>query len=356
MAGRRRLVTRALVAVAALAHGTTDLLPIEALTLTASESWQPHVQASIRAPATAASRAADPRLGHTVALTLREVDDGGTIRSSLTTGALSVRVAASDASAGTVTLDLASAEADVQDQVCLTAGLGPTSWAGIREALTDLLTTQVGIPAGSIDLTAMPLATGASLTTGAQVKPGDAWWSTLSDLPQRAGWQLYVDLGGVWRLWDQSVEPTASVAVVQAGVDLEQLTTTISRESTDAGQWANAVVCRYTWTTTAGVGQVIVGRAADALTGGQTRRTMVVTTTDVPVTQAQADARAAALLVRARRRGRSFTVTVPARFDLRTRTAIRLVTTDAESVLCYVIALTWSLPEGTCTLTLRDIS
>ena len=324
---------------------------METVTLTIDESWQPYVQARMTC---AAPVSADPIASDRLTLTLTERDETGTILTSVTAVNLSIRVTDADEETGTVNVNATSAESDIQDRAYLysPATIGPSVWDGIREGLEDIL-TMADVDPADVDLTALPYLTSPDLATGAVFKPGDPWWPTLSDIPQRIGWHLWCGLDGIWRVSEADPTPTAPVATVAVGVDIEELRTTRTRNGTGPGAWGDAVACVYEWTDGTGAHRIIGTAAATATAGHPTK--VIRVNSAVPVTQGQADARAASLLSRVYARGTEYLVTIPARYDLRPRTFINLVTTSG-TVLVYVAAVAWSLPAATATLTLREAS
>lgn len=323
----------------------------KSLTLEASESWQPFVRGTLVAVGGAAAEA-DPRAtNHKITLALTETDETGAVRSSLTTGQLDVRDVQRNERTGEFTINVASGEAMAQDRAHMgTTNYGPTAFGGIRETIEDML-VRAGVPTSRQDLSALPAGTSPALANGTIVLPGDPWWRALSDLPQRIGWQLYCGLDGIWRLAEAAPIPTAPVATVAVGRDIEEYLVQVSRDDTGQGQWADGVAVVYTWTNSSGVVNRVVGRWSAAATGGNPTRVLRVTVDEVPVTLAQADARAAQLGARAYARGREYRLTVPARYDLRPRTFIDVVGPTGTPARVYVAALSWDLPAATTTIT-----
>lgn len=321
--------------------GAWSPLAVESCTVTVDTTWQPYVQVSLTCAATSA--AIDPRSGQIVQVILSET--GGTTVSALE---LSLRSLAVDETASTYTLRASSAESVVQDKayVASSSPLGPSVWAGIREGVEDLLITFLGVPSGKVDCTALPYGTSPTLAAGMYFLPGDPWWPQLQDLPTRIGWELYCGMDGIWRVAESVPTPSASVASLALGRDLETYRLDLSR---DGNEWADTTACVYSWTDAGGAHRII----GTATVGGPTK--VLRTDESFLVTQVQADARAARLVQLARRRGATYQVTVPARYDLRARTFIDLVSRSGAVTKVWVTRVNWSLPDATLTLTAREV-
>lgn len=326
--------------------GSPSALDVTSATMTNDESWQPYVQVQVGAVGSVA-RFADPRAGHLLKATFTDTGSG----SSVTADNLSVRTVDVDQETGAVRLTAASAEAAVQDLAYLGAAqLGPLSWAGIREALEDLLGNYIGVAPARLDLSGLPYGTSPELVTGTTFQPGDRWWSTVQDLPRRIGWSLWVGLDGIWRLSPTvPAVPPVAVGNLAVGDTLEALTAATTRE--DESGWADAAVVNYAWTDAANVAHKIVGTARRVTT--PTRVTTV--TAPVPVTQVQADARAAEALNLATQRGQVLNLATPARYDVQVR-GFWDVTTPAAVYRCYVSRLDRAMPTASTTMTLRVVT
>lgn len=329
--------------------GPLVLPPLDVVSVQATmdEGWQPYVQATISAVG-AAAWAIDPLAVGGWRLNIELYQDAilvGTLAS------LSVRSVVRNQESGTVTIQAASAEADVMTRHYMSSSspLGPSVWAGIREGVQDLL-GRAGQPSYAIDLTALPLGTSPALAQGVVIQPGDPWWDPLQDLPQRIGWHLYVDAQGTWRLANADPTPGTPSTTLTLGVDLEALSTTISRDTSGAGQWGDAAACVYTWTDSDGSHRIIGTAGAVA-----TPTRVVRVDTAMNATQAQADARAAELRDRVYKRGRTYEVTVPGLRYIPPRQHIALATPSGTPTV-YVASWSVSLPDATTTLTLRAAS
>lgn len=333
--------------VSLIVDGSPTAIDVTDVSLTIDESWQPYVQARVTALGSVA-RFADPRKGHRLAITLTNTTTGDSVPASL----LSVRSSGVDYATGAVTLVAASGESEVADLANMSTGdVGPSVWAGIREGVEDLLTNYAHVPTSRQDLSALPYDTNPELASGALFRPGDRWWSVLSDLPRRIGWNVWVGLDGIWRLAaTEPVPDTVPVGTLSVGVDVMALSADTTRE--EGGTWADAAVAVYEWTDSTNVRHRVVGTASE-VTGAT--RVMTVNGGAVAVDQGQASARAASALALARTRGQTITVQVPARYDLRPRQVWDVVG-PSSTVRVYVTRVTWDLPAGTATIAGRVLS
>lgn len=325
--------------------GSPSALDVTGASVTDDMSWQPHVQVQVSAVGTIA-RLADPRASHRLKVTFTNTGTGAAV----TADNLSVRTADLDHETGAVRITASSAESAVQDLAYLGAApLGPLTWAGIREALEDLLVNYVGVPFTRLDLTALPYGVNPELASGATFQPGDRWWPTVQDLPRRIGWSLWVALDGTWRLSETvPTAPPVAVGTLAVGDTIEALTTTSTRDD-DAG-WADATVVIYEWTDSARVRQQVVGTARRV-----TVPTRVTTSrADLQATQGQADSRASSVLTLSQQRGVLLTVAIPARYDVLVG-SFWDVSTPAAVYRAYVSRVDRAMPAATHTLTLRVV-
>lgn len=323
----------------------------ESVQIVTDDSWSPYVQAQVTLTG-ATAELADPRLGHRLRMTLVDQDDVGNIISTLTILNLSVRDVSVDYVTGSTILHASSGEADVMDRryMSSSAVIGPSAWAGIREACEDLL-SRAGVAPANVDLSGLPFLTSPTLVNPTTIPPGDSWWTYLADFPARIGWQLWCGLDGIWRVSEQIPPAGPSVATVATRVDIEALTRRISRDE-QLGAWADGVAAVYEWTDSGGAHR-IVGRASTAGVAGNPTKVLAVASS-TPVTQAQADARALRLLTTAQARGITYDVTVAGgNFHLRARSLVDLTTPDDVATQVYVSRVTWDLTAGTCTLAVR---
>lgn len=331
-------------------NGTTWYpLPVEEATVTVDTTWQPYVQVSLTCPAVAAATSSDPRVSPAQRIRLTLTETAGTTVTTVTVLNLSVRSSEYVAETGSQIIRASSAEADVQDKAYLSSSLplGPSSWAGVREAVQDLLVTYCGIPVGNIDFTALPLLTSPTLVSGMVLQPGDPWWPTVQDMPTRIGWQLWCGIDGIWRLSEAAPTPSASVYTLRIGANIETYAKAMTREG---DQWADTACVVYAWTDSGGAHRII---GAATVVGTQTKAVRV--DESFLVTQAQADARAAQLVQLARRRGATYTMTLPSHYDIRARTFVDVIDQAGTVTKVYVSRVQWSLPSATMTVTAREV-
>lgn len=333
--------------VTAAVGGTN--LPVQAVDISQSDSRQPAINVTLTSAGTFAA-SIDPRTAGTLELHL----SGQPIVGSVDFYRLSIRTVEQDAATGDVKITAASREAWAMDKAYTGATtLGPSTWAGVEEAVTDLLVTYMGESTTyTSSLAYFGTGVGAAQVSGISILTGDQWWTLLQDIPQRVGARLWVDPSGMWQI-SYAAPPTSSVGPLP--VSPETCTQVISRENAQTGQWADTVIVRYTFRDSTGAQHLIIG-AKTTGTPGNTK-VMVVDERDVTVTQAQADARATALLntvsVRA---GRSWTLTAPSDYTVHYRWRYDFTPPGAtSSVPVYVSDISWSLPSATMTLALREI-
>lgn len=337
-------------------NGSPITLPVEALTITTDESWTPSIQAEITVPGTAA-------LGIDPTATVPWVCNVNATMSDLGLRILGtqlhIRKVTRDRTSGQVILSASSEEAAVMTRAYLSSStqLGPSSWAGVREGIQDLL-QQAGVAAFNIDLSAMPLALSPALASGVVIQPGDPWWPVILDLPRRVGYRLYVDNQAKWRVAPLTAPttPLAGDPIATYAKNVVDWSEGVSRDVEGPGEWGDATACVYTWTDSAGAAHRIIGTASATGLPSQPSKVVRVDTQGVVVTQAQANAAATQLLTRVYARHRTYRITLAGVQPYQPGFTYSVVTPEGTTRPLYLAACTITLPAGTTTLTMRDVS
>lgn len=299
---------------------------------TLDESWSPYAQATITVPIPAQDvlDALDPRTGARVrfsmsqrfgtTFTLADVTAGSGSSTAEWTASfggstaawtalystpfnadgsrpsrnrlfdLGVRSYRLDRAAGTVSIDLASDEALLQDYALATGAADSPTLDSMQTAL-DLALGAIGASV-TLDGPDVPFAPSSTVW-----EPGQTAWDYLSPLLDVAGYRLWCDEARVWHADAPLVEPTGDTLTF-TGATATAVDDVLDRED----QWADAVVVRYRWTDTGGVDHVRYDVARD----GEPTRTLVVEYDDRPF---PGPGGASVILARARQRGRVQAVT-----------------------------------------------
>jgi len=149
---------------------------------------------------------------------------------------LAVRTRTTDIVNGTVTLDLASDEALMQDYVLVsTLNYSPGSLQ-LRDIIKDVL--------AKIGDYLLPDTTNATVTTAAALwAPGQNAWDYLITMVQAAGFRLYCDERRLWHLVDDTFTQPGIAELFALGT-IKNIDDVVSR---DSDTWCDAVIIKYTW-------------------------------------------------------------------------------------------------------------
>ena len=347
-------------------------LNVQSATVTLDDSWSPYVQAAVvcTTPATTVLARMDPREAVRVRLTLVQAFGDGTPLADQGTGDvaaldaayggslaawsaqwakpfnqnmrasvrrhldLSLRRRDLDVAAGTMTLELASDEAALQDAALvsttsatpggssLIAAVG-TGLARVGAALTDNAGDVTDLDPDSLAWT-----------------PGTSAWDYLAPLVDASGRRLWCDEMRSWHLGLPGQPKRGEVRVTPIQTDQ---TDTIDRD----GDWYDSVVVEYRWTDSGGVDHVRYDSAGPA----NATRTMFVQW-DRPWVRAGA---AQALLNRAQGRARSVVVDGVSDYSAEPGKAVNVTLPDGLFVSGSVLAVQWRFPEDVMTVTTRDL-
>lgn len=368
--------------IEAVAHnpdgGTVHLSPIEA-SVTMDESWAPFIQGSLTCWAADAETLAllDPRLDTRVTLTLKQSFGviqtvaqfnaewaGKTIADFNTAWAgktfkdfnrahtsawnltgfrapseitldVTMRSRAVDHAAGTVTFEVASDEALLQDFALVsdtTEGTGGTSvLTAVNYALAKIGATVTGTTDATVEAESLVWAPGVS---------ADRY---LTPPLQAANLRLHCDEARVWRLGTPVFDTPGSIRLseLQSVTRAEQ---TISRDA----EWYDAVVIRYLWTDEF---NIAVTAYDTATTPGYTK--VLTLEYDKPYPGPGA---AQGILDRAAGRGRVFDVEATSDYSVYPGKDLILTLPDTPVQSGVVSAVTWTFPADRMTVTSRGLT
>jgi len=332
--------------------GSTVPLDVKDVTLTFSEDWSPHVQASVSIPATVDESlyaVLDPLKRCKLQISTGYVyGDGTRDVQPLATVYLTDR--GTKRPDDTIELAAASAEALAQ-----TAYLDPwtvPSRAGLTEWVTSLvtfamypevpvITSTVGAGYAAAEIATIPAA------------PGDNVWDLIAEAASRTSIWIYSDGTGRWIITARPVS-TGTIAHTVATGEGGTAFSTDAKLSRDG--FANICLGIYTWKEGT-VDKLIRGWAAinsGTLDPAIVGRVMDVTEGKGPITQAAANTKAASRLANLGSRARSLLLEAHAAYWLRPSNTItaKLQTGTAEDVI--VRSVTYAPLAGTMNITTRQ--
>lgn len=217
-----------MTATATLAGVDLDLLELQ---VSLDEAWAPYGRATLTAaaPDLATLTAINPRTG-----------TRGTLRLAGRTFDLGVRSRTINHDEGTLTLELATDEALLQDYARVATTVYAPGYTTARAAAAYAL-AQIGatLTAGTADATIDPASS--------QWAPGTTAWDYLDTIVQAAGLRLWCDERRVWRLDASGDLASGDIELTYTG-NLTSGADTISRDAA----WYDAVVIVYSWVDTTG--------------------------------------------------------------------------------------------------------
>lgn len=329
-------------------------------TVTFSEDWSPHIQAQLSCANTHTVDqllAMDPRQAPVLQVFAGysypgQADD---VQLLATTVLVERRVVVPG---DTLELVASSAESLAQDVAWL-EGDQTRTWAGIKEALDDLLAYAGAISSsGSGALpgldTTLPNNFRADLTASVPLKRGQTIWTVVQNLAAQAGLWLHVSADGVWHL-DEKVrlagETSAWLSQGGGGSIVTKADDVLSRNG-----YYSAAVVRYSWEDATGSHEVVGTWAPDPLAGeprGGGQKCLVLERTG-RATQYQAD-ETARLAVRAvSTRGDSYTLEAVACYWLRPGATVQIDLANGSTARHIVKQVDFHLGEGSMTVTTRE--
>ena len=249
---------------------------------------------------------------------------------------LTLRSRTIDVAAATMTLELASDEALLQD-------FGLVSSLPFAPGILDLRTIVQGILAQVGDYLVDGTTTAVVPTDSATWAPGVSAWDYLQPLVQAAGLRLFCDEKRNWYLVTASYVSAGTIDLREAGT-MTAATDSISR---DDDLWADAVVITYTWTDALGATQLAYDTAS--VTGYSKVKHI---TKERPYPGAGA---AAALLARTTARGRASEVSALSNYQTTPGQACTIVLNSFTTQAAYISSVTWAHPGDEMTIKTRTI-
>jgi hypothetical protein len=341
-----------LVGSAIPATGSPLGLDLEDATVTFSEDWSPHVQATLTVPApTDESLYAvlDPlkrckvqiSTGYTYPDNTRDVQ---TLATLYLTGRGTKRP--------DNTIELAAASAEALAQAAYLDPWTVPNRAGLTEWVTSLVTFAM-YPETPVITSTVGAGYAATEIATIPAAPGDNVWDLIAEAASRTAIWIYADGAGRWIITARPVATGAVAHTVATGPDGTVFSSDaqLSREG-----FANICMGVYTWregTTdklVRGWAAISSGPLAPATAG----RVMDVTEGKGPISQAAANTKASSRLANLSTRGRSLLLEAHAAYWLRPSNTIttKLETGPAEDVL--VRSVTYAPLAGTMNITTRQ--
>lgn len=247
-----------------------------------------------------------------------------------------VRSRVIDHVAGTVTLDVSSDEAYLQDYA-LTSTLTYAPGTGtVRAAAADAL-ARIGahLQAGTAD--------GAIEVASSKWLPGQTAWDYLSPLVQKAGLRLYCDEKGAFWLVDSDYTEPGQTTLTYTGT-LKTAEDTVDR---NANNWFDAVVIRYKWTDALGASQTAYDIAAEP---DFSKVNTLEYDTEYPGAGA-----AQAVLNRALAKGREQSVTAVSDYSVSPSQAVSIALPDTLTQTGYVASVSWQFPGDEMNISTRGL-
>jgi len=243
-----------------------------------------------------------------------------------------------DHNAGTVTLDLASDEAIMQDSYSLYAGetiSGRTDFLGtlrdrVPAALDDV---DAGAASASWDRLDWPW------------RPGVSAWDYAAGMVQQIGYRLWCDEFRVWHLHADQPTPAGSAVVLDSSVNIE---TAVDRISRDAEYYTGAIVT-YEWSDAAGATQ----KAYDLAWFPPGPPRLYSITYNRPYPGPGAANRIARTM---RTRGHEIDLTAISDYDVTPGRPLTIALPSTPVQGGVTSAVTWSLPAATMTVRSRALA
>ena len=235
---------------------------------------------------------------------------------------------------GTVSLELSSDEALLQDYALVSVNNFSPSSLQLRDIIKEVLALIGGyLVPGATDATVLP--------TAALWAPGQEAWDYLNSLVKTAGYRLYCDERRSWHLVDSTFTQPGLAELWSVGT-IKSASENVSR---DSGLWFDAVVVKYTWVNDLGATVIAYDTAA---VENFTKVHMVEVKSAYPGAGA-----AQGILDRALSRGRQLDVTTVSNYAVEPSMAcdIYILGTPTENV--YIKAVSWNYPSDEMTVTTR---
>lgn len=248
---------------------------------------------------------------------------------------LTVRTRTVSIDNATITLELASDEALLQDYALVQD-------INFSPATTDLRTIINGVLA-RIDEGLVAGATTATVDADATIwAPGQTAWDYLTSMTAQAGLRLFCDERRRWLLVEDTYT-TDGLVELFSNETITGADEVISRDNED---WYDSVVIKYTWTNE--LGETIVNYDTAAVPGYQKTKLIEIESLYPGAGAAQR------VLDRAISRGRQKDVTAVGNYRVTPSTACTIFITGYPTEEGYIRAVTWSLPGDEMSVTTRQ--
>lgn len=324
-----------------------ETLDISEGTITLDAGRAPHVQASIVVPIeyldlidprdtpriTITARASFfDHMSHTTLVEQRRVFD------------LGVRRRPARHSSATISVQLASDEALLDDYRPLTDVIATTTMTTIRQVVSFALAR--AIPGATLAPSGDLPAVGTGAADDALLwKAGRSALDFLRPLVQALGLRLVCDESRVWTLRNENYTGHGEIHTIEHGDNLIDGDDIIDRNS---DLWFDARVTRYTWTDDAGAQQTAVD--AWALKTPYTRCTLLEVNSPYP-----GPGRSRYAVRRAQQRGREITATTVADWDVRAEQPALITFPDTPVQFGALQTIEYSLDRDEMTVSARTI-
>jgi hypothetical protein len=336
--------------------GTAFPISIEgdALSVTFSEDWSPHIQVNATAamPLTDAQLdALDGRAGCRITVDVGYIypDRSRDVHVLADVALRGRQVSRPDNKLGILAV---SDEIRAQDRVWHSTDT-PPAFTGIVGAVKWCAELAM-YPEPVVIETAFADSVGSTSIDGMKVPVGSDLWSPIADLANRAGVWVHCTSDRKWRIRGRPAGTDAPVHRLAVG---ENGTIVTSDSGLDRGDWSNYVILEYFFTNAAGAQVTIFGRAG--VTSGPfqpsvTGYRMYHEKRTQPITQAQADAAAATVLRNLVTRGRSLTLTAIAAYWLRPGHVVEVELVTGGPQVHIVQSVQFNPLAGLMTVTTRQ--
>lgn len=248
---------------------------------------------------------------------------------------LAIRSRSVDVANATITLELASDEALLQDYALVQA-------INYSPASTDLRTIVKGVLA-RINAGLVSGTTTATVAADATIwAPGQTAWDYLTSMTAQAGLRLFCDERRNWYLVQDTYTADGLVELF-SNETITAAEETISRDNDD---WYDSVVVKYTWTND--LGETVIDYDIASVDGYQKTKLIEIESLYPGAGAAQR------ILDRAISRGVQKDVTAVGNYRVTPSTACTIYITGYPTENGYVRSVTWNLPGDEMTVTTRQ--
>lgn len=247
---------------------------------------------------------------------------------------LGIRARSIDVGQGTVSLELATDEALLQDYALVSVNNFSPASLQLREVIKEVLAL--------IDGYLIDGATDATIDADAALwAPGQQAWDYLISLVQAAGFRLYCDERRRWALVDANFTQPGLAELWSVGT-IKSADDDIDRNSND---WFDAVVIEYSWTDETGATVLSYDTAS---VEGFTKVKKFTVESNFPGAGA-----AQSILDRAISRGRQLNVTTVSNYKVEPSMACDIYISGTPTENVYIKAVQWNYPSDEMTVTTR---